>query len=138
MEKVISEPEMICSEEPEQQREAEGVLVLVNRDNPLTEDMEPELITLADGRSSAAKEAYEPLCAMLQAGSREGLNMLVCSSYRSIERQQELFDEDVQVLLYKGYTYAEAYEEVAKETMPPGCSEHATGLAFDIVARDYA
>ena len=40
-------------------------------------------------------------------------------------------------MMARGYSYERAYEEVAKETMPPGCSEHSTGLAFDIVALDY-
>ena len=111
--------------------------ILVNKENPLPEDYEVELISLPDGRGKAAEEAYEPLCEMLHAGTEEGLQFLVCSSYRSKERQEELFDEDLKALLREGYTYAEAYEEVAKETMPPGCSEHSTGLAFDIVASDY-
>lgn len=36
-----------------------------------------------------------------------------------------------------GYSYQKAYNEVSKETMPLGCSEHSTGLAFDIVASHY-
>lgn len=111
--------------------------ILVNKDNPLPKDYQVDLITLADGRSKAAEEAYEPLCAMLEAAQEDGMDLLICSSYRDRKRQEELFDEDVEALLRKGYTYTEAYEEVAKETMPPGCSEHSTGLAFDIVARDY-
>ena len=111
--------------------------LLVNKENPLPEDYEVDLISLPDGRGRAAEVAYEPLCEMLDAGKEEGLQFLVCSSYRDKARQEELFDEDVEALLRKGYTYAEAYEEVAKETMPPGCSEHSTGLAFDIVALDY-
>lgn len=111
--------------------------LLVNKENTLPEDYEVELISLPDGRSKAAEEAYEPLMELLDEGAAEGLHLLICSSYRDKERQEELFDEDLEALLRKGYTYADAYEEVAKETMPPGCSEHSTGLAFDIVARDY-
>ena len=117
--------------------EEEEEIILVNRDNPLPEDYEVELVTLSDGVNRAAKEAYEPLCRMLADGRREGLSFEICSSYRSLERQQELFDEDVDILMQKGYSYEEAYEEVARETMLPGCSEHSTGLAFDIVALDY-
>lgn len=111
-----------------------GVLLLVNKDNPLPEEYE---VTLPDGVNRAAKEAYEPLCEMLRAGQKEGLNFEICSSYRDAERQKELFEEDLEILMQNGYSYMEAYEEVAKETMPPGCSEHSTGLAFDIVALDY-
>lgn len=144
------ERNVIVMEEEELQRPAEerkapteqedmpmGSPLLVNKENPLPEDYEVELITLPDGRSRASEEAYEPLMEMLRAGAEEGLHLLVCSSYRDRERQEELFDEDLEELLRKGYTYGEAYEEVAKETMPPGCSEHSTGLAFDIVAQDY-
>lgn len=111
--------------------------LLVNKDNPLPKDYEVSLITLADGRSKAAEEAYDSLCELLEAAEAADMDILICSSYRSRERQQELYDEDVQKLLRKGYTYTEACLEVEKETMPPGCSEHSTGLAFDIVARDY-
>lgn len=113
------------------------VLLLVNRSHPLPEDYEVTLITLPDNRSRSAEEAYEPLMEMLAAGERAGLHMVVCSSYRDADRQKELFDEDVEALMRQGYTYEEAYEETAKETMPPGYSEHSTGLAFDIVAADY-
>ena len=139
---VMEEDELIKpTKEPVTQGENEKCPterpLLVNKDNPLPEDYEVDLITLPDGRSKAAEEAYEPLMEMLNAGAEEGLDFLVCSSYRDRERQEELFDEDVEALLRKGYSYSEAYEEVSKETMPPGCSEHSTGLAFDIVARDY-
>lgn len=112
-------------------------IILVNKDNPLPDYYEVNLLTLPDGVNRAAEEAYTPLCDMLNAGRREGLNFEICSSYRDVARQIELFEEDVNILLNKGYTYTEAYDEVARETMPPGCSEHSTGLAFDIVALDY-
>ena len=95
------------------------------------------LLTLPDGVNRAAEEAYEPLCDMLKAGQKEGLSFEICSSYRSVERQQELLDEDINTLMRQGYSYKEAYEEVTKETMPPGYSEHSTGLAFDIVSLGY-
>lgn len=112
-------------------------ILLVNRDNRLPGDYEVTLLTLPDGVNRAAEEAYEPLCDMLADGRKAGLAFEICSSYRDVERQQELFDEDVALLMQQGYNYREAYEEVAKETMPPGCSEHSTGLAFDIVSLGY-
>ena len=138
-EKTVSVKAM--SELPKQE-EAESIvmkkdILLVNKDNKLSADYEVELVTLEDGVNRGAKEAYEPLCKMLRAGRKEGLAFEICSSYRSVERQQELFDEDMAAWMKVGYSYSQAYEEVAKETMPPGYSEHATGLAFDIVAYDY-
>lgn len=112
-------------------------ILLVNKDNRLPEDYEVTLLTLPDRVNRAAEEAYEPLCDMLKAGQKEGLSFEICSSYRDVERQQELLDEDINILMKQGYSYEEAYEEVTKETMPPGYSEHSTGLAFDIVSLGY-
>lgn len=111
--------------------------LLVNKDNRIPADYAPMLFLLPDGEHQAAKDAYQPLCDMLEAGEAEGLHFVVCSAYRDTKRQQELFDEDLEALMQEGYSYKQAYEEVAKQTMPPGYSEHSTGLAFDIVALDY-
>ncbi len=113
------------------------LLILVNKDHKLPEDYEVELMTLSDKSNHAASVAYEPLNAMLKAGRKEGLAFEVCSSYRSVKRQRELLDEDIEKLMKNGYSYQEAYDEVTMQTMPPGYSEHSTGLAFDIVALDY-
>ncbi len=112
-------------------------IILVNKDNKLPEDYKVELKKLPDGTNQAAKEAYQPMCDMLKAARKDGMILEVCSSYRSVDRQKQLFEEDMKQLVRKGYSYLEAYEEVARETMPPGYSEHSTGLAFDIVALDY-
>lgn len=112
-------------------------ILLVNKDNPLPEDYEVDLVMLSDAVNCAAKEAYEPLCEMLESGRKEGLCLVVCSSYRDVARQTELFEEDVEELIQRGYSYEDAYDEAAKETMLPGSSEHSTGLAFDIVSLDY-
>lgn len=139
----VTDEDILYQEVPETEVErlerdsSQEGLLLVNKDNPLPEDYTVTLLTLPDGVNRAAEEAYEPLCSMLEAGRREGLNFEICSSYRDQERQKELFDEDVNALMRAGYSYQEAYQEVAKETMPPGCSEHSSGLAFDIVSLGY-
>lgn len=127
------------TEEPESAKLTEGRedILLVNKDYKLPEDYSVTLKKLPDGTNRAAEEAYQPLCDMLAAGRREGLSFEICSSYRDVKRQQELFDEDLNALMRQGYSYQEAYDEVAKETMPPGHSEHSTGLAFDIVSMGY-
>lgn len=119
------------------QENGDGSLILVNKTYALPEDYEVELVLLPDGINRSAKEAYEPLCEMLAAGRREGLQFEICSSYRDVSLQERLFNEDVGELMGRGYTYEAAYREVEKETMPPGHSEHSTGLAFDLVALDY-
>ncbi|MBQ7872310.1 MAG: M15 family metallopeptidase [Oscillospiraceae bacterium] len=110
------------------------LLILVNRDNPLPEDYVVETVALQDFPQSVAVVIYDDLCAMLADGRAEGLSFMICSGYRSTETQERLFNEDMEALLDQGMSYVEAYEQTALYTMPPGCSEHETGLAVDIVA----
>ena len=114
-----------------------STILLVNKNNKLPDDYEVVLKTLPDRTNKAAEEAYQPMCDMLKAARKDGMILEVCSSYRSVERQKELFEEDMRALVRRGYSYLDAYDEVARQTMPPGYSEHSTGLAFDIVALDY-
>ncbi|MDO4261554.1 MAG: M15 family metallopeptidase [Eubacteriales bacterium] len=112
-------------------------LLLVNKTHPLEEDYEPELVRLRDYGVEVDASIYEALTKMLAAGEQKGLSFWVASAYRSPQRQRELLDEDIGELVAQGYSYSEAYEEVVRETMPVGCSEHATGLAVDIVSKGY-
>ena len=50
--------------------------------------------------------------------------------------EQGLLEEDMAILASAGYSRDEAYREATRTTMPPGCSEHETGLALDIVSLD--
>ena len=145
MQSIALENELLASNESEEEEiilvEKEpyviDLLMLVNKDHGLPEDYEVELLTMYDKVNRAAKEAYGPLNEMLADGRAEGLAFEICSSYRDVKVQKRLFQEDLDVLMAQGYTYEQAYEEVAKETMPPGHSEHSTGLAFDIVSLGY-
>lgn len=133
----VLEEENEVLEEEEEQPYVFNPLILVNKKHKLPEEYEVELLTMYDKVNRAAKEAYQPLNDMLAAGRKEGLAFEICSSYRDVKRQEFLFQEDVDALMQRGYTYEEAYAETARETMPPGHSEHSTGLAFDIVSLNY-
>lgn len=113
------------------------LLILVNKEHELPKDYQVALTELKSGLASVATVMYEPLMDMLEDGEKEGLHFVVCSGYRSPKRQQELLDEDIRTCMAGGMSYEEAYEEVTRFTMPPGFSEHSTGLAADIVALDY-
>ncbi len=112
-------------------------LLLVNKTHPLDSGWKPNLIRLREYGVEVDSSIADHLKEMLSAGEKEGLSFWIASAYRSTERQRELLDEDIETLVHQGYSYSEAYEEVVKETMPVGCSEHATGLAVDIVSKDY-
>lgn len=112
-------------------------LLLVNKTHPLDSAWKPNLIRIREYGVEVDSSIADHLREMLAAGEKKGLSFWIASAYRSSQRQRELLDEDIEALIHKGYSYSEAYEEVVRETMPVGCSEHATGLAVDIVAKDY-
>lgn len=112
---------------------AKELLVLVNREQELSEDYAPALRTISNGRLSVSEILYDDLRNMLSDAGDSGHQYWIASAWRSRKRQQELVDEDIQALLNKGMDYEEAEQEVYKETQPAGHSEHETGLALDIL-----
>lgn len=116
----------------------DGLTVLVNKTHALRPGYETDLHWLENKSCAVAEVMYDSLKAMLTDGSEEGLEFVVASGYRSRERQQELLWEDIETAMEtQGLSWQEAYNQETQETMPPGYSEHETGLAVDIVALDY-
>lgn len=114
--------------------EADGLLLLVNPWTPLPEDFLPgELVPVQNDQAVDAR-AYPDLQDMLGDMSQAGLSPLICSSYRSQERQQELYDNKVQRVMDEGVSLEAAQAEAARWVARPGTSEHQTGLAVDIVS----
>lgn len=119
---------------PEPEREVDWRLALVNEDNPLSEDFEPETAE-ADGGYLFDIRAVEPLRALLQAGREAGLDLVVTSGWRSWAYQEQLFeDKGERVMAETGLERAEAEEIAADEVARPGTSEHQLGLAVDIIS----
>ncbi len=115
----------------------EDLLILVNRDKGLPENYNVKLRLLDNNIHKVAEVLYDDLDAMLTDGSDAGLSFCIASAYRSSEYQQSLVDKYVSEAMAQGMSYKEAYKYVLREVMPPGHSEHETGLALDIVAVDY-
>ncbi len=115
-------------------RENPEELVLVNRENPLESSYDSMLRQICGGRLEASTRLYGELQMMLEDAAEAGHTFWIASAYRSREKQQELIDEEVEMLVNEGLSRDSALEEVYRETMPAGCSEHETGLALDILA----
>lgn len=64
---------------------------------------------------------------MLQAAKKEGLNPLICSSYRTYEKQEDLYQNKVKKYLNQGYSKAEAFDKAAFWVARPQTSEHQLG-----------
>lgn len=114
-----------------------SLLMLVNADHPLPDGYRPETRELPNG-ISIDRRAYDDLMLMINDGEREGLDFVVCSAYRSNEKQQQLYDDKVaRVERELGMDHDKACEEAKRTVALPGASEHNLGLAADIVAYAY-
>lgn len=106
--------------------------MLVNKHRMLSKDFVPDdLITIGLDYASekgikANRTALIAAKQMIDQAEKEGYQLVINSSYRSYEDQEEVEN-----------TYRELYGEnyVSKYVLKPGFSEHQTGLSFDIGSR---
>ena len=111
-------------------------LALVNKDHPMEEDYDLELTELEEGYSvdsriaDAAKE-------MLADAKAAGMKIVICYAYRSVTRQEQIFNDSVKDRLNQGMNYWDAFEDTRLSVAEPGTSEHAMGLALDLVSNQY-
>lgn len=112
-------------------------LRLVNSAHPLPEDWAPDLTVLDPYTGEEFdSRAVGYLNEMLSAMESEGLHPLVCSGYRSYESQVRIFQDNVEDAIAQGFSQEEAEQQASLWVMPPGCSEHQSGLAADIVSQE--
>lgn len=111
-------------------------LLLVNRESKLPHDYTVNLVKLENGLQ-VSSDCYNALQKLLEDCTAAGNTPVVCSAYRSVDEQAELFDDKVSELMHiYNYSESRAKQEAAKSVSPPGYSEHHTGLAVDIVDID--
>lgn len=115
---------------------SEWNLLLVNPWHALPDGFSVELKQL-DNEHAVDERIYPDLQAMLDDARAEGLSPILCSSYRTEEKQQALFTNKISRLLAQGYSQEAAKVEAGRWVAVPGTSEHQTGLAVDIIALDY-
>ena len=111
-------------------------LKLVNASHPLPDGFTVEVTQLSNGHSIDAR-AYPALQEMMDAARAAGLSPVICSSYRTNETQQRLFQQQVDAYIERGYSEEDAEVEAAVWVAIPGTSEHELGLAVDIVDLSY-
>ena len=103
-------------------------LILVNKFYYLTKEFEPKNITkikntYAYDNNSASEEVIEAFINMCNAAKSEDLKLIINSSYRNYEEQEDAWN-------WYDYNYGE--EKADKYAARAGYSEHQTGLAIDI------
>lgn len=113
-------------------------LVLVNKTHKLPKDHTVETTPMT-GYSGYAfdSRAIASLEQMINDAAAEGLDIEVCSAYRTIEYQENLVKAQVAKYVAQGMSQTEAESKTAVEIIEPGASEHHLGLAVDLVAKSY-
>lgn len=108
-------------------------LILVNRWNPLPDGYEVNFMPLNNGHA-VDERCYPDLQSMLDDCRSAGLNPVICSSYRTEEKQEQLFVNQVNKRIAQGYSEDDAKTEARKLVAVADTSEHQLGLAVDIAA----
>ncbi len=108
-------------------------LILINKDHPLPGGYTVELKQLNNGHAVDIR-IYEDLQNMMDDARREGLSPMICSSYRTNEKQTNLYKNEIRQYQNQGFSTEEAIHLASKWVAPPGTSEHQAGLAVDIVS----
>ena len=120
----------------EEPKEIPWYLVLVNFENPMEEGYKPELAEVESGYMVDARVA-KAARNMLYDAYRAGMRIDVCSAYRSVEKQEQVFNQSLKDRLNQGMNYWDAFEDNRKSVAEPGTSEHALGLALDLISSQY-
>lgn len=114
-------------------KDTEWNLILVNSSHKLDKSyVESIPLTQLKNGQSIDSRCYPELQQMMDDCRAQGYSPIICSSYRTHEKQQELFNQQVQVYMNDGMDRQKAEAKTAKSVAVPGTSEHELGLAVDI------
>lgn len=111
-------------------------LILVNKQHPIPEGYEFTLGTITGSLQCDAR-IIPDLMNMLKKAREDNISLVICSPYRSEERQIMLFDRKINRYMSVGYSYMESYKLASQVVTLPGSSEHQLGLSLDIYTNSY-
>ena len=114
----------------------EWYMVLANRSSVLPGDF-TVAATATVGAAVVDARIAEALRQMVNDAAAAGVKLKPTNGYRSIARQQELWDARVKTLMEGGLSQADAETKAIDYTSAPGTSDHNTGLGLDIVSEDH-
>lgn len=112
-------------------------LILTNAEYPVPEDYTVELTQIPGTEQYVDSRIYESLMGMMDRMKAEGLHPIVCSAYRTLDKQEKLFNQKVKNYVKRGHSKEEAYVLARQIISIPGSGEHCLGLAVDFFSRKY-
>lgn len=111
--------------------------IIINKDNKLR-SYAPEVRQTDFEGVSVDKRARQYLSELISAAKKAGFDPYISTGYVSFTAQQQLFNEKASELSENGaYTYEEASKITEEIIAKPGTSDHQTGLAVDIMDKQY-
>lgn len=128
------------SDNDEQIRELEEILnnpffILINKENKLSEDYVPDNLKKCEINfleyaedNLLNSDVADVLKEMFNDALEDGISLIGISGYRSYTMQKTLYESRLQ---------KNGEEKTSAYTAEPGCSEHQSGLAIDILCDDY-
>lgn len=111
-------------------------LVLINKQHPIPAGYTFQLETIKDGMQ-CDERILEDLVRMLTEARKQGMNLVIRSPYRDMNRQEYLFNRKIDRYMGNGMSYMDAYKTASLSVTVPGASEHQIGLALDITSNTY-
>jgi D-alanyl-D-alanine carboxypeptidase len=126
----------------------DGLLIMVNADQPLPDDFEPKnLVNISEmiqtlqipnvsstkNTMTIKREIMEDLALMLTDAARQDLGWFyIVSAYRDKAYQEVLYNRKVNAFALSGMNREQAETAAKTVVVYPGTSEHQTGLTLDI------
>ena len=110
-------------------------VVLVNRDHPIPDYYDPDVVTLFNW-NLISRVALEPMLQMLKDCESAGNPYTFNSSYRTHQNQIDIVDKRTEEYMNRGMPFYAAYAKTLETAAVPGTSEHEMGLAADIVGKE--
>jgi len=132
----IADLKAVLKEDTQNPKDDLSLLTLVDKTHPLPDGYAPaRLIPLVKNDAfnvirndlSLRPEAYEALVVMGSDAKKDGVTLLVSSTYRSYEYQKKVFERWVQI---------DGLAEAERESSRAGTSQHQTGLVIDFGSID--
>lgn len=111
-------------------------LILINKNNKIPDYYGMNLINI-ENEHLVDERIAEALQNMLKDARKQKLSPLICSSYRTHQKQEELYTAKTNSYIWQGYGKAQAEDLASYWVAIPGTGEHQTGLAVDIVSKKY-
>lgn len=111
-------------------------LILINRLHPIPDNYSFPLSRIS-GNMYCDQRVLTSIKDMFEAADNDGIDLVICSPYRSDNHQEYLFNKKINNYLDEGVSYMDAYCKTAQAVTIPGTSEHQVGLALDIVSKGY-